>query len=117
VRLPFNASTVAQVAAVAALGDDAHVRASRMVNAAGKTYLTKECTRLGLGFYPSESNFLYVNTGRDGRRVFERLLREGVIVRHFDGPWLRITVGLPEENTRCVAALERALSDNEPVSG
>lgn len=117
VRLPFNASTVAQVAAMAALGDDAHIRASRMVNAAGKTYLSKECTRLGLGYYPSESNFLYVNTGRDGRRVFERLLREGVIVRHFDGPWLRITVGLPEENTRCMAALERALSNNESVSG
>jgi histidinol-phosphate aminotransferase len=111
VRLPFNASTVAQVAAIAALGDDAHVRASRMVNAAGKTYLTKECTRLGVAFYPSESNFLYVNVGRDGRSVFERMLREGVIVRHFDGPWLRITIGLPEENTRCIAALEKALTD------
>lgn len=110
VRLPFNASSVAQVAAIAALGDDAHVRASRMVNAAGKTYLTKECTRLGLVFYPSESNFLYVNVGRDGRQVFESLLREGVIVRHFDGPWLRVTIGLPEENTRCVAALEKALT-------
>jgi histidinol-phosphate aminotransferase len=111
VRLPFNASTVAQAAAIAALGDDAHVRASRMVNAAGKTYLTKECARLGLTWYPSESNFVYVNLGRDGRAVFERLLREGVIVRHFEGPWLRITIGLPEENTRCVEALERALAD------
>ncbi len=110
VRLPFNASTVAQAAAIAALGDDAHVRASRMVNAAGKTYLTKECARLGLTWYPSESNFVYVNLGRDGHAVFERLLREGVIVRHFEGPWLRITIGLPEENTRCVAALERALT-------
>ncbi len=111
VRLPFNASTVAQAAAIAALGDDAHVRASRMVNAAGKTYFAKEYARLGLTWYPSESNFMYVNLGRDGRAVFERLLREGVIVRHFDGPWLRITIGLPDENTRCVAALERALRD------
>lgn len=109
VRLPFNVSTVAQAAAIAALGDDAHVRASRMVNAAGKTYLTRECARLGLTFFPSEANFLYVNLGRDGRPIFERLLREGVIVRHFEGPWLRITIGLPEENTRCVAALEKAL--------
>jgi histidinol-phosphate aminotransferase len=43
--------------------------------------------------------------------VFERLLREGVIVRHFDGPWLRITIGLPEENTRCMSALEKVLTD------
>lgn len=111
VRLPFNASTVAQAAAIAALSDDAHVRASRMVNAAGKTYLTRECTRLGLTWLPSEANFVYVNLGRDGRPVFERLLREGVIVRHFEGPWLRITIGMPEENTRCIEALEMALKD------
>jgi histidinol-phosphate aminotransferase len=49
--------------------------------------------------------------GRDARGVFERLLREGVIVRHFDGPWLRITIGLPEENTRCMSALEKVLTD------
>ena len=112
VRLPFNTSTVAQAAAIAALGDDAHVRASRMVNAAGKTYLTRECARLGLTWYPSEANFLCINLGRDGRPVFERMLREGVIVRHFEGPWLRISIGLPEENTRCISALEKALTDD-----
>ncbi|MFZ5862781.1 MAG: histidinol-phosphate transaminase [Nitrospirota bacterium] len=111
IRLPFNASTVAQAAALAALGDDAHVRASRMVNAAGKTYFTKECARLGLAVLPSEANFLYIDVGRDARALFERLLREGVIVRHFDGRWLRITIGLPEENTRCMAALEKVLTD------
>jgi histidinol-phosphate aminotransferase len=110
VRLPFNASTVAQVGAIAALGDDAHVRASRMVNAAGKTYFTRECARLGLTVFPSEANFVYVNLGRDGRPVFEALLRQGVIVRHFEGPWLRMTIGMPEENTRCIEALERALT-------
>jgi histidinol-phosphate aminotransferase len=116
IRLPFNASTVAQVAAIAALGDEAHVRASRMVNAAGKTYLTKECARLGLPVLPTEANFVYLDVGRDARGVFERLLREGVIVRHFDGRWLRITIGLPEENTRCMAALEKVLTD-EPGKG
>jgi histidinol-phosphate aminotransferase len=117
IRLPFNASTPAQAAAIAALSDDAHVRASRMVNAAGKTYLTKECARLGLAVCPSEANFLYIDVGRDAKAVFERLLREGVIVRHFDGRSLRITIGLPEENTRCIAALERALSADEPGNG
>jgi len=111
IRLPFNASTVAQAAAVAALGDEAHVRASRMVNAAGKTYLTQAFARLGLVCDPTEANFLYVDVGRDGRAVFERLLRHGVIVRHLEGTRLRITIGLPEENQRCMAALERVLTD------
>lgn len=110
VRLPFNAGTIAQAAALAALGDDAHVRASRMVNAAGKTYLTKVFTTLGLSYYPTEANFVYVDVGRDGRVVFERLLRQGVIVRHLKGTWLRITIGLPEENQRCAAALEAVLA-------
>jgi histidinol-phosphate aminotransferase len=64
-----------------------------------------------LAVYPSEANFLYIDVGRDACGVFERLLREGVIVRHFDGRWLRITIGLPEENTRCMAALERTLAE------
>lgn len=110
VRLPFNAGTVAQAAALAALGDDAHLRASRMVNAAGKTYFTKTFTTLGLPFYPTEANFIYVNVRRDGREVFERLLHGGIIVRHLEGTWLRITIGLPEENQRCAAALEGVLA-------
>ncbi len=111
IRLPFNASTVAQAAAIAALGDETHVRASRMVNAAGKTYLTQGLTRLGLAWYPTEANFVYVDVGREGRAVFERLLRRGVIVRHLEGTWLRITIGLPEENQRCISALEKVLAD------
>jgi len=111
VRLPFNVSTVAQAAAIAALKDQAHVRASRAVNAEGKASLTKAFTEMGLAFYPTEANFLYVDVGRDGRKVFQAMLKHGVIVRHLEGTWLRITIGLPEENRRCVHVLANVLAD------
>ena len=110
VRLPFNASTVAQAAAIAALGDDAHVRASRSVNAEGKATLTKAFTEMGLVFYPTEANFFYVDVRKDGKAVFQAMLKHGVIVRHLEGTWLRITIGLPEENRRCVEVLTRVLA-------
>jgi len=71
-------------------------------------------TELGLQPLPSEANFLYVDTLRDGRDVFEQLLKKGVIVRHIEGSRLRVTIGLPEENRRFLEALAQVLP-NVPV--
>ena len=46
--------------------------------------------------------------GRPGQEVFERLLQMGVIIRPMPRPidtWLRITVGLPEENDRLIGSV------------
>ena len=50
-----------------------------------------------------------VDVGRDGRPVFEAMLREGIIVRHIEGPMVRVTVGLEEENREFLAALKRVI--------
>lgn len=110
VRPPFNANSLAQRAALAALTDDEHVARSRTVNAAGMEYMDAELRALGFKPVPSEANFLYFDVGRDGRQVFEALLREGVIVRHIEGTMLRVTIGRDEENRACVAALRRVLN-------
>ena len=110
VRPPFNANSLAQRAALAALTDDEHVARSRTVNAAGMEYMDAELRALGFNAVPSEANFLYFDVGRDGRQVFEALLREGVIVRHIEGTMLRVTIGRDEENRACVAALRRVLN-------
>ena len=68
--------------------------------------------KLGLRSLPSHGNFVLVNVG-DGHRVYDALLRQGVIVRpvaNYGLPaWLRVTVGLPAENERFLAALREAL--------
>ncbi len=117
VRNPFNANTLAQVAAKAALDDERHVAASRALNEAEMALVDDGLRALGLAPLPSQANFLYFDSHRDGRVVFDRLLREGVIVRHIAGSMLRVTIGRPEENRRFLEALGRVLETLPPAEG
>ena len=109
VRPPFNANSIAQRAALAALGDDEHVARSRSVNQAGMEQMVKGLTALGFTPIPSEANFLYVDIGRDGRQVFDALLRQGIIVRHIEGCMIRVTIGQVEENEAFLTALAQVV--------
>jgi histidinol-phosphate aminotransferase len=112
VRQPFNVNSLAQAAAIAALGDAAYVEESARLNREGIRQVEAGLEKLGVTFVPSHGNFLLVNVG-DGARVYAALLRDGVIVRpvaNYGLPaFLRVTVGLPAENERFLAALGRAL--------
>lgn len=114
VRQPFNVNAPAQAAALAALSDDEHVRASVQLNKAGMQQLVAGCARLGLDFIPSVGNFLAIDVGRGAAAVNDALLREGVIVRPVANyglaHHLRVSVGLETENARFLAALERVLA-------
>lgn len=117
VRNPFNANTLAQFAARAALSDEQHVAASRALNETEMASVDNGLRALGLEPLPSQANFLYFDSRRDGRDVFDRLLREGVIVRHICGSMLRVTIGQPEENRRFLAALGHVLETLPPGDG
>lgn len=110
VRPPFNANSLAQRAALAALSDEEHVAKSRALNQTEMERVRAGLVSLGFSPLPSETNFLYFDAGQDGRRMFEALLREGIIVRHIEGPMLRVTIGLPEENQAFLAALKKVLA-------
>ena len=110
VRPPFNANSMAQRASLAALDDDDHVARSRALNQAEMAAVRDGLAALGLDPLPSETNFLFFDVRRDGRQIFEALLRLGVIVRHIDGSMLRVTIGLPDENRAFLAALKTVLS-------
>jgi histidinol-phosphate aminotransferase len=116
IRQPFNVNGLAQVAALAALGDRAFLERTHALNAAGYRQLVAACEALGLPYIPSYGNFVLVKVGDTddaGERVNLGLLRQGVIVRpvgNYGLPqWLRISIGLPEENAALIAALPRAL--------
>jgi len=113
VRQPFNVNGLALAAAVAALGDADHLADSIAVNRRGLRQLNAGLQRLGLDSIRSAANFICVNVGRDPAAVYAALLREGIIVRpvdNYDLPgYLRISIGLPEENQACLDALARVL--------
>lgn len=114
IRSPFNASSLAQVAGMAALDDREHVAASVENNRREMKFLTGELALLGVRYTPSAGNFLLIDTGRDCEEDFIRLLHEGVIVRPmklYGFPTsLRVTVGRHPENERFVEALQRVLA-------
>ncbi len=114
-RAPFNVGTAGQLAAIAALGDRAHL--DRVVDATirDRQKLAEGLARMGLRVAPSQANFVLVEVGRPGPTVYASLLEEGVIVRPMVEPldtWVRVTVGLPEENERFLRALGRVLKDS-----
>lgn len=113
VRQPFNVNSVAQAAALAALGDDRHLEKAVQHNREGMRQLVTGLNALGIPFVESAGNFVTVDTGRDAAAVYENMLRAGVIVRpvaNYGLPnYLRITVGLPDENERLLNILGKVL--------
>jgi histidinol-phosphate aminotransferase len=116
IRQPFNVNSMAQAAAIAALNDKAFLEKGARNNAEGYKQLTAAFDELGLEYVPSFGNFVLVRVGDDdnaGARVNVALLKQGVIVRpvgNYGLPqWLRISIGLPEENARFIEALKKAL--------
>lgn len=116
IRQPFNVNSMAQAAAVAALNDTAFLQKSARINADGYRQLTGAFEELGLEYVPSYGNFVLVRVGDDdgaGARVNLALLKQGIIVRpvgNYGLPkWLRVSIGLPEENAAFIAALKKVL--------
>jgi histidinol-phosphate aminotransferase len=112
VRQPFNINALIQAGALAALDDEEHLIHTRENNKQGLQFFQTELKRLGLQIAPSAANFILVKVG-DGQRVFNELQKRGVITRPMAGyklpEWIRITIGTPQENQRCVKALEESL--------
>src|SRR5262249_49800060 len=113
IRQPFNINALVQAAALAALDDVEHVARTRANNAAGINFFQTAFYKMRLPFVPSAANFVLVKVG-DGPGVFNELQRVGVITRPMAGyqlpEWLRISVGTPEENRRCLDALKEVLN-------
>ena len=113
VRQPFNTNLLAQVGALAALDDDAFLKKTIALVHSGLDFLYGELEKLGLRYFPTQTNFFLIDMGRDAGAVFEDMLRLGVIVRPMTAygypNYIRINAGLPEENKRFVEALKQVV--------
>ena len=119
IRQPFNVNSLAQAAAIAALGDQEFLKKCYDLNQAGYAQLTQAFDQMGLKYIPSSGNFVLVKVGDQadsGSKVNLELLKAGVIVRpvgNYGLPeWLRISIGLPEENKIFIKALKNILNEN-----
>jgi len=109
IREPFNVNYTAQVAAIAALSDDNHLKSSVEINAKGYEQLTNGFDSLKLDYIPSHANFIAVSFD-NAINIYNDLLKEGVIVRPVEMKgYLRISIGTPVENEHLLSALKKVL--------
>ncbi len=120
VRAPFSVSTLAQEAAVAALGDKLFLRRVKNMVKDGREYLQRELPKLGLRVLPSDANFIMANVsglGTDAPAFCHFLAQRGILIRdlsRFRGAgsdWVRISVGTPKQNKRLVSMIKRYKGD------
>jgi len=110
IREPFNVNTLAQVGATDALGDAAFISKSVYMNRLVKRDLCDALDSLGIGYVPSQGNFILIDAPHGGIRTYDALLHRGVIVRPL-APYglnkhLRVSLGTVDENKRLIEALE-----------
>ncbi len=114
VRIPFNVNILGQVAATAALDDSAFLEKSVQLTHEGLDFLYTSLDTLGVRYFPTQTNFFLIDVQNDADKVYKGLLKHGVIVRSmaaYDYPtYIRVNVGLPEENSLFIEALKRVLS-------
>lgn len=115
VREPFNVNYLAQVAALAALKDEEHVRRSIDLVVESRKQVAGGLQKLGLKPVPSEANFYFIDIGVDSVEAFKRLLKRGVIVRTGDifgfPTYIRVNFGIPEENERFLTSLQEVMGE------
>jgi len=117
VRQPFNVNSLAQVAALAALDDDDFLEKTRQLVWGQLEYLYREVEALGLSYLPTEANFFLIKLPVNSHQVYKRLLQRGIIARAMDSygleQYLRVSVGLEEENRLFIENLKEVLEDLE----
>ncbi|MGQ0508772.1 MAG: histidinol-phosphate transaminase [Myxococcaceae bacterium] len=113
-RMPFNLTSIAQAAGVAALDDVEHVRSTKELTIHGLRYVERELRKLNVTVPTSNTNFVFADFGQPAAPIYEALLRKGVITRPVPGYGfpnaLRISIGLRAHNERLVSALREILS-------
>ncbi len=114
IRPPFNTTSVAQEAALAALDDHAFVEKSLRNNRKEKIFLIERLGKLGFRVFPSEANFLFCHTDHNAIKICNELEEKGIIIRPMAGfgikdNFIRITIGKPSENRALIKCLETIL--------
>ena len=114
VRQPFNANSLALFAAEQAIEDEEFMKKCLQLNLEQKKVLYKGLESLGFHCLPSKGNFISFDCKEDSIGLFNRLLSQGVIVRTlgvYKMPnFLRVSVGLPEENLIFLEKLQLTMS-------
>jgi len=116
IKVPFEPSYLAQVAGFTVLDDNNYIHKSLKLIELGKEFYYTEFTALGIKYIPSATNFITTiwDSEEQAETVTQKMLNNGVIIRHlaaFGWPkFIRISIGQPDENQKCIDSLKTILS-------
>jgi histidinol-phosphate aminotransferase len=114
IRNPFNVTTAAQAAAVAALKDEHFVKESFELNAAAREYTYERCDKMGLSYIPSNTNFVFIDCKKPADELFIKFQEKGIIVRPIPHPdtmtFLRISLGTIKQMEKTFNVLKEILT-------
>jgi len=112
-RQPFNTNSLAQVAAIAALDDKMFLEKTIQLIHEELDYLYDFLNRAGIKYFPTQTNFFLIDVKKSANEIYERMLKEGVIVRSMASygfsRYIRVNVGLHDENVRFLTALKKVI--------
>ncbi|KJK46058.1 histidinol-phosphate transaminase [Streptomyces sp. NRRL F-4428] len=118
VRTPYNVNHPAQEAAIAALGDHAHLADTVRRTALEIARVTDRLSEAGLSVVPSSTNFLFIDTGHPADHVARELHRAGVIVKAWREPgyetYIRASLSTPGDNDVFVRCLTEICAKDKP---
>jgi len=111
---PYSINVAAAVALEAAVGDRAYLDAYRAQVRESKGRVYAVCDRLGLGYWPSEANFVLIRVGDRATAIVEAMRQRRIFVRDRSSEpgcagCIRITAGVVAHTEQALAALEDIL--------
>ncbi|HKM59508.1 MAG TPA: threonine-phosphate decarboxylase CobD [Candidatus Bathyarchaeia archaeon] len=122
-KIPWNVNCLAQAAAVEALKDEEHLRATRELIKKEKGQLLAELGKFGsFKVYPADANFFFINIRKTGLTATElagKLLAQGILIRdctsfrRLDQYYIRVAVKTHSENERLIEALKRIVKKQQ----
>ena len=114
---PYGMCCLSQAAALASLDDGEHREKVLALTRAGRELFHRCFDEMGLSYSRSETNFVFVKVGQDAGTVYQKMRAKGVIIRPIKGwstgDYIRISIGTPGQNERCIQVLKEVLEQKQ----
>ena len=116
VASPYNVNGVALACLPAALADEAYLDWYVREVAAGRERVMRALDAMGVRYWKSDANFVLFEVGARHKELVERMRERGVLLRDRSSDpgcegLVRITIGVEEQMTRGIAALEETMRE------
>lgn len=113
IKPTFSVNKLAQAAALGALKDKEHIEKTVKLNYEAMGMMEEYFEKMKLEYIKSNSNFVFVNTGKDSRVIFQKLMEKGIIIRpgyawNWD-TWIRVSTGTMEQTKLFIEKLDELL--------